>query len=208
MTQDIKDNAAGLDGLFSRAAEPAPDLPEGLEVTDTFTNANDTLTAITAAMETGERTLAAAEDTFAGADALIRGDLGALEDRFAAFNPKPIAAASLGQAHRAQLPTGERVIVKDFDLCIQRGDRVALVVLVAGGTFAMGTGLSAGIARLTRGSLLQVIQSDYIRTARAKGLHARVVLARHALKNDYGLSANMSCRGGARVMLTAVSDQI
>jgi ABC-type dipeptide/oligopeptide/nickel transport system permease component len=51
-------------------------------------------------------------------------------------------------------------------------------------TFAMGTGLSAGIARLTRGSLLQVIQSDYIRTARAKGLRETVVVARHALKNS------------------------
>jgi ABC-type dipeptide/oligopeptide/nickel transport system permease component len=51
-------------------------------------------------------------------------------------------------------------------------------------TFALGTGLSAGIARLTRGSLLQVIQSDYIRTARAKGLREMVVVARHALKNS------------------------
>ena len=31
MTQDSKDNDAGLDGLFARAAEAAPDLPEGLE---------------------------------------------------------------------------------------------------------------------------------------------------------------------------------
>ena len=51
-------------------------------------------------------------------------------------------------------------------------------------TFAMGTGLSAGIARLTRGSLLQVIQSDYIRTARAKGLREVIVVGRHALKNS------------------------
>ncbi|MBL7199096.1 MAG: ABC transporter permease [Anaerolineae bacterium] len=49
--------------------------------------------------------------------------------------------------------------------------------------FTLGTALSAGIARLTRGSLLQVIQSDYIRTARAKGLHEAVVVMRHALKN-------------------------
>jgi ABC-type dipeptide/oligopeptide/nickel transport system permease component len=51
-------------------------------------------------------------------------------------------------------------------------------------TFALGTALSASIARLTRGSLLQVIQSDYIRTARAKGLREVVVVARHALKNS------------------------
>jgi ABC-type dipeptide/oligopeptide/nickel transport system permease component len=51
-------------------------------------------------------------------------------------------------------------------------------------TFALGTGLSAGVARLTRGSLLQVIQADYIRTARAKGLHETVVVVHHALRNS------------------------
>jgi ABC-type dipeptide/oligopeptide/nickel transport system permease component len=50
--------------------------------------------------------------------------------------------------------------------------------------FTLGTALSAGIARLTRGSLLQVTQSDYIRTARAKGLREVVVVVRHALKNS------------------------
>jgi len=49
--------------------------------------------------------------------------------------------------------------------------------------FAVGTGLSAIIARLTRASLLQVIHEDYIRTARAKGLAERVVTVRHALRN-------------------------
>jgi len=33
------------------------------------------------------------------------------EDRFAAFDATPIAAASLGQAHRARLPDGARVVV-------------------------------------------------------------------------------------------------
>lgn len=50
-------------------------------------------------------------------------------------------------------------------------------------TFALGTAYSAGIARLTRGSLLQVIREDYIRTARAKGLSERMVITGHALKN-------------------------
>ena len=49
--------------------------------------------------------------------------------------------------------------------------------------FAVGTGYSAIIARLTRASLLQVIHEDYIRTARAKGLAERVVITRHALRN-------------------------
>lgn len=50
--------------------------------------------------------------------------------------------------------------------------------------FALGTGMSASICRLTRASLLQVIQEDYIRTARAKGLHEKTVIAVHALKNS------------------------
>jgi peptide/nickel transport system permease protein/oligopeptide transport system permease protein len=39
------------------------------------------------------------------------------------------------------------------------------------------------IARQTRSSLLEVLGQDYIRTAKAKGLAARLVIARHALKN-------------------------
>jgi ABC-type dipeptide/oligopeptide/nickel transport system permease component len=50
--------------------------------------------------------------------------------------------------------------------------------------FALGTAFSASIMRLTRGSLLQVIREDYIRTARAKGLRERVVITVHALKNS------------------------
>ncbi len=51
--------------------------------------------------------------------------------------------------------------------------------------FALGTGSSAIIARLTRASMLQVIREDYIRTARAKGLSERTVMIRHALKNAF-----------------------
>jgi oligopeptide transport system permease protein len=50
--------------------------------------------------------------------------------------------------------------------------------------FALGTASAAGIARLTRGSLLQVIREDYIRTARAKGLRERSIIVVHALKNS------------------------
>jgi len=49
--------------------------------------------------------------------------------------------------------------------------------------FALGVANSALIARLTRASLLQVMNQDYIRTARAKGLPERKVIVVHALKN-------------------------
>jgi len=51
-------------------------------------------------------------------------------------------------------------------------------------TFALGTAYSATIARLTRAGLLEVLDSDYIRTARAKGLHERAIIMIHALKNS------------------------
>lgn len=47
----------------------------------------------------------------------------------------------------------------------------------------LGTGGAAIIARMTRSSMLDVINQDYIRTARSKGLIERVVIYRHALKN-------------------------
>ena len=42
---------------------------------------------------------------------------------------------------------------------------------------------AAYIARLTRTYMLEVLQNDYIRTARAKGLKSRLVVYRHALRN-------------------------
>ncbi|RLL47902.1 ABC transporter permease [Oceanobacillus piezotolerans] len=47
----------------------------------------------------------------------------------------------------------------------------------------LGTGSAAIIARMTRSSMLDVINQDYIRTARAKGVKERIVIYRHALKN-------------------------
>ena len=41
----------------------------------------------------------------------------------------------------------------------------------------------AFVARLTRSSMLEVLQQDYIRTARAKGLSENIVIYKHALKN-------------------------
>ncbi|HBY98230.1 MAG: ABC transporter permease [Ardenticatenaceae bacterium] len=49
--------------------------------------------------------------------------------------------------------------------------------------FSLAFVLSAEVARMTRASLLEVLNQDYIRTARAKGLPERAVLLRHGLKN-------------------------
>jgi oligopeptide transport system permease protein len=48
---------------------------------------------------------------------------------------------------------------------------------------ALGLPYAAIVARLTRASMLEVIRQDYVRTAWAKGLTARVVILRHALRN-------------------------
>ena len=50
-------------------------------------------------------------------------------------------------------------------------------------TFALGLGVAATIARLTRASMLQVIKDDFIRTARAKGLPELRVVFNYALRN-------------------------
>ena len=47
----------------------------------------------------------------------------------------------------------------------------------------LGVNATALLARMTRGTLLEVLSPDYIRTARAKGLAERVVVFKHALRN-------------------------
>jgi peptide/nickel transport system permease protein len=49
--------------------------------------------------------------------------------------------------------------------------------------FCMAISAMASKARLTRSSILEVIQQDYIRTAWAKGLSERVIVVKHVLKN-------------------------
>ncbi|MDQ3805330.1 MAG: ABC transporter permease [Acidobacteriota bacterium] len=59
----------------------------------------------------------------------------------------------------------------------------------------------AYIARLTRSGMLEVLRSDYIRTARAKGLKERDVVIRHALRG--GLLPVVSFTGPALALLVA-----
>ena len=50
-------------------------------------------------------------------------------------------------------------------------------------SFVLGTAIAATLMRHTRSAMLSVLKSDYVRTARAKGLRERVVLVKHALRN-------------------------
>jgi peptide/nickel transport system permease protein len=47
----------------------------------------------------------------------------------------------------------------------------------------IGIGGSAGLMRLVRTTMLEVLRSDYVRTAKAKGLQQRTVILTHALRN-------------------------
>jgi peptide/nickel transport system permease protein/oligopeptide transport system permease protein len=58
--------------------------------------------------------------------------------------------------------------------------RAEFLVLPA---LALGSRSIAFLARMTRSAMLEVLNSDFVRTARAKGVRERVVVARHALRN-------------------------
>jgi peptide/nickel transport system permease protein len=49
--------------------------------------------------------------------------------------------------------------------------------------FTMGWFVVAGLVRLTRSSMLDVLDSDYVTMARAKGLNEKIVIWKHALRN-------------------------
>ncbi len=50
-------------------------------------------------------------------------------------------------------------------------------------SFSMAVGMASVLVRFTRTSMLEVLSTDYIRTARSKGLSENIVLRKHALKN-------------------------
>ncbi|GAB3424542.1 ABC transporter permease [Flindersiella endophytica] len=51
-------------------------------------------------------------------------------------------------------------------------------------SLVIGTGLAAVVMRQTRSAMLEALEADYIRTARAKGLPIRAVIVQHALRNS------------------------
>jgi oligopeptide transport system permease protein len=66
-------------------------------------------------------------------------------------------------------------------LPLQGGQGVEAIILPALTLAAVETAL---VARLMRGTMLEVMRADYIRTAVAKGLSTRVVVLKHALRNS------------------------
>jgi len=63
---------------------------------------------------------------------------------------------------------------------IPTGEQWRYLILPAVTLASVSTALAA---RMTRGSMLEVLRADYMRTARAKGLRERDVVARHGLRN-------------------------
>ena len=62
-------------------------------------------------------------------------------------------------------------------------DPIRNLQMTTGPALILGVALAAMMARITRSSVLEVLGEDYVRTARAKGLHERIVVWRHALVN-------------------------
>jgi peptide/nickel transport system permease protein len=62
-------------------------------------------------------------------------------------------------------------------------DPVKNMQLVLGPAFALGLGLAAGLARMTRSAMLEALHEDYVRTARSKGVRERLVVFRHVFRN-------------------------
>jgi peptide/nickel transport system permease protein len=62
-------------------------------------------------------------------------------------------------------------------------DPIANLAQLIWPAIAVGYRYAAVVARMVRSSLLEVLQEDYIRTARAKGVWEKLVISRHALRN-------------------------
>lgn len=74
---------------------------------------------------------------------------------------------------------------------IERGGLLKALWSVTLPSFALGLHHVASLARYTRSSMLDVLNQDYIRTARAKGLSRNKVYCKHALKNTMSIVATM-----------------
>jgi peptide/nickel transport system permease protein len=88
-------------------------------------------------------------------------------------------------------------------------DPVANLQRMAMPALVLGTALAAVLMRQTRNSMIEVLSADYIRTAYSKGLAARAVIFRHAIRN--GLIPVVTILGlqmGALISGAVVTEQI
>lgn len=96
--------------------------------------------------------------------------------------------------HLSWLPSGQRLTSMTFqpttnlllvDAIIQGNGPILVDALqhLIMPAIALSTIPLAIIARITRSAMLEVLYQDYIRTARAKGLHEQLITVRHALRN-------------------------
>jgi peptide/nickel transport system permease protein len=73
----------------------------------------------------------------------------------------------------------------------------------------LGTGLSAVLMRQTRSAMLNSLMADYVRTARAKGLSERSVIAKHALRNSLiTVTTVVGLQLGALISGAVITEQI
>jgi peptide/nickel transport system permease protein len=85
------------------------------------------------------------------------------------------------------LPPGSSEAVREYVVpglgTVQPGSWLDIVLHLALPVTVLTIVNVAGFSRFVRGSMLEVLRQDYVRTARAKGLVETVVIARHALRN-------------------------
>lgn len=73
----------------------------------------------------------------------------------------------------------------------------------------LGSSLAAISMRMTRSSMLEVLNQDYVRTARSKGLGERVVMTRHALRNSLiPVVTVLGIQAGALLGGTVIVEQV
>ena len=86
--------------------------------------------------------------------------------------------------HHADLPVLDRTwLAAGIGLRALAEDWRASLASTIMPAFVLGNAIAAILMRHTRSAMLQVLESDYVRTARAKGLSERSVILKHAMRN-------------------------
>ena len=80
------------------------------------------------------------------------------------------------------LPLGDRCKTTLDPTCPPVSERLEYLILP---TIVLAAGVVAGYSRYMRASMLDVVNQDYIRTARSKGLQERTVWLRHGIRNAF-----------------------